>query len=325
MTLMAFVLAMLSIAGCNDEGDDAIPGENEEIEDNSVPPTVVTSEVIEILGTSAICGGEVTEDGGAEVTARGVCWSTDEYPTISDSRTFDENGIGSFTSKITGLKENIRYYVRAYATNEAGTSYGEVKEFITMLGGEYNGYEYVDLGLPSGLKWATCNIGADSPEEYGNYYAWGETRIKESYTEQNCTTWEKQIGDISGNSQYDAARANWGGTWKTPDKSAFDELKKKCEWEWTTQNGVNGYKVIGPNGNYIFFPAAGYRSNTWLLKAGEEGNYWSSQGSFDYNTWDGYVLSWCLHFGFDFNSNAHVYHIWDLFRDDGYPVRPVSY
>ena len=162
------------------------------------------------------------ETGGAEVTARGVCWSTSENPTITDCHTTDGSGTGSYTSNMTGLSARTVYYVRAYATNSEGTSYGSRKSFTTN--GQINGHDFVDLGLPSGLKWATCNVGASSPSEYGNYYAWGEVEPKESYTQENCLTWGQEIGDISGNPQYDAARANWGGTWRMPTKSEFEEL-----------------------------------------------------------------------------------------------------
>ena len=127
---------------------------------------------------------------------------------------------------------------------------------------DYVGHDYVDLGLPSGLKWATCNVGASSPEEYGGYYAWGETTTKSSYDESNSLTsgksvselWLAGIIDDSGNltMQYDAARANWGGSWRMPTKTECQELKDRCVWNWTSQNGHTGYKVVGPNGNSIF-------------------------------------------------------------------------
>ncbi len=142
------------------------------------------------------------------------------------------------------------------------------------ISGTINGHEYVDLGLS--VKWATCNVGASKPEDYGNYYAWGETSTKSSYTESNSKTYGKRMNDIRGNSQYDAARANWGGTWRLPTKAELEELTNKCTWKWTTQNGVKGYKVTGPNGNSIFLPAAGYRYGSSLCRAGEYGDYWSS-------------------------------------------------
>ena len=139
--------------------------------------------------------------------------------------------------------------------------------------GTINGHDYVDLGLS--VKWATCNVGVKSPSDYGNYYAWEETEIKSSYDEDNCATWEKQIGGIAGTSR-DMARVKWGGSWRMPTLDEFEELLDKCTWTWTALNGVNGYKVTGPNGNSIFLPAAGYRYGTSLGLAGELGGYWSS-------------------------------------------------
>ena len=138
-----------------------------------------------------------------------------------------------------------------------------------------NGHEYVDLGLPSGLKWATCNVGADNPEEYGNYYAWGETYTKDEYTDK----FSYIEGDISGNPTYDVAREKWGSTWRLPTKAEFDELRNEnnCKWTWTEQNGVEGYKVTSrKNGNSIFLPAAGWRDGTSLDGQSRSGLYWSS-------------------------------------------------
>ena len=176
---------------------------------------------------------------------------------------------------------------------------------------KYNGHEYVDLGLS--VKWATCNVGANKPEDYGNYYAWGETSTKSSYTESNSKTYGKQMNDIKGNSQYDAARANWGGTWRLPTKAELEELKNKCTWTWTTQNGVNGYKVTGPNGNSIFLPAAGWRYGSSLHYAGSYGNYWSS-APVGYDDSSAYYLY--------FSSDYH--YIDSSRRRRGLSVRPVS-
>ena len=273
---------------------------------------ITTKEVTEIGTTSAICGGEVMDDGGAEVTARGVCWSTSENPTTRDTHTTDGSGTGSYTSNITGLTENTTYYVRAYATNSYGTSYGSQKSFNTASG-QIHGYDYVDLGLSSGLKWATCNVGAISPSEYGNYYAWGEVEPKESYTQQNCVTSGQVIGDISGNPQYDAARANWGSTWRMPTIAEFRELINNCTWTWTSEGGNNGYRVTGPNGNSIFLPAAGRRDGTSLNFAGSYGFYWSSAPN-ESNTHYAYYLY--------FYSDGHGTDCYS--RSDGLSVRPVS-
>ncbi len=179
--------------------------------------------------------------------------------------------------------------------------------------GTINGHEYVDLGLPSGLKWATCNVGASSPTDSGDYFAWGETTTKSTYTQSNSKTTEKEIGDISGNVAYDAARANWGGTWRMPSNTEMQELVDKCTWTWTSKSGINGYLVEGPNDNTIFLPAAGYRYSSSLRNSGSEGKYWSSTP---------YLLSqgaYVLLFG---GSSRYVDYLYD--RASGRPVRAVS-
>ena len=277
-------------------------------------PTVITKEVKEIAACVATSRGEVTFDGNLEVTSRGVCWSTSQNPTINDNKTEDGSGMGSYTSELRNLASQTTYYVRAYAVNEKGVAYGNEMSFTTSpTTGTTNGYDWVDLGLPSGVKWATCNVGADSPEEYGDYFAWGETETKEEYTEENSLTYGEQMSDISGNAQYDAATANWGGSWRMPTYDEMVELKNICTWEWTTQNDVNGYKVIGTNGNSIFLPAAGYRYGSSLYGAGSIGNYWSSapRGSI---TDDAYGLS----FG---SGSLGMYYGG---RVDGRSVRPVT-
>ena len=124
--------------------------------------------------------------------------------------------------------------------------------------GTANGHQYVDLGLPSGILWATSNVGADSMTDCGDYFAWGETSPKSSYTKENSLTYGKILSDISGDSRYDAARANWGGHWRIPTKAEFQELRNHCVWTWTSQDGQDGYLVTSAkNGNSIFLPAGG--------------------------------------------------------------------
>lgn len=135
--------------------------------------------------------------------------------------------------------------------------------------GAANGHQYVDLGLPSGLLWATCNVGADSLSDCGDYFAWGETTPKNSYTSENCLTSGKILSDISGDARYDVARANWGGDWRIPTKAEFQELRNHCVWTWTKQNNIYGYKISSiKNDNSIFIPI-GNNSN-------KHGNYWLS-------------------------------------------------
>ena len=135
--------------------------------------------------------------------------------------------------------------------------------------------EYVDLGLPSGVKWANCNIGSTTPEGYGGFYAWGELETKSEYTEANYRWRGQSLGDISGNPNYDVARALWGADWRIPTLNDYNELMERCTWEWITSNDVAGYRITGPNGNSIFMPAAGECwSNESLV--GRELRYWAS-------------------------------------------------
>ena len=182
-----------------------------------------------------------------------------------------------------------------------------------MWPSDANGHEYVDLGLPSGLKWATCNVGASSPEEYGDYYAWGEVNTKKEYTEDNSFMYGTPIDKISGNPRYDVARAKWGGSWRMPTKADFLELIAKCTWEWTTQGGHKGYKVTGPNGNSIFLPAAGHRDGTETDDAESYGRYWCV-------TLDEYDSRVAYNLNFYSDSSWMTYGY--IYR--GYSVRPVS-
>lgn len=173
--------------------------------------------------------------------------------------------------------------------------------------GNHNGYEYVDLGLS--VKWATCNVGASKPWEYGDYYAWGETETKSDYswktykycrgTDTSMTKYckDSKYGTVDNKTQLDpeddVAHVKWGGSWRMPTKAERDELVDKCEWSWTTQSGVNGYKVTSKkNGNSIFLPAAGYRGGSSHL-AGSYGFYWSSSlyGSYSGNAYGLYFNS----------------------------------
>ncbi len=190
---------------------------------------------------------------------------------------------------------------------------------------------YVDLGLPSGLKWATCNVGANTPEEYGYYFAWGEVEPKTTYdwsTYKYGTSYD-QLTKYCNNSSYgkdgftdnktvldpedDAATVNWGGAWRMPTKAEQDELRNNCTWNWTTQNGVNGYKVTGPNGNSIFLPAAGYMYEGALSSAGSDGDYWSSSLYTDYP-----YYAYVVYFNSDDVGWSHY-----GYRYYGLSVRPV--
>ena len=215
----------------------------------------------------------------------------------------------SFNNGYHGMYNNRRYSGRSVRPVCGGNN-AEPEEPETPETPNANVHEYVDLGLS--VKWATCNVGATSPEEYGNYYAWGEVNTKGTYTEANSLTYGMQMNDITGNTQYDAATANWGGDWRMPTKVEQNELLVYCTWTWTTQNGVNGYNVEGPNGNSIFLPAAGYRSGSSLYGAGVYGGFWNSM-PYGSNSGSAYYL--------DFSSSS-LYMYYD-YRYEGRSVRPV--
>lgn len=164
----------------------------------------------------------------------------------------------------------------------------------TNVSGSYNGHDYVDLGLPSGTKWATCNVGAATPEDYGDYFAWAETTTKTSYEWNNyqyCNHISYELTKYCNNSSYgldgftdnltklqssdDAATANWGGNWRMPTKTEWEELYQKTTSTWTSQNGVEGRLFTANNGNMLFLPAAGKYVFDSNYSIAQEGYYWS--------------------------------------------------
>ncbi|MBQ7945389.1 MAG: InlB B-repeat-containing protein [Bacteroidales bacterium] len=215
-----------------------------------------------------------------------------------------EGGVSQALSTNVFTREGFLFDGWNTAPDGSGTSYSDkqiisVTKELTLYAqwkdapGFENGHDYVDLGLPSGLKWATCNVGATSPEGYGDYFAWGETSPKDNYdwsTYEYCNGSETTLTKYNTKSDYgtvdnkttldlsdDAARANWGGKWRMPTTTEQRELINNCTWTWTTQNGVNGYKGTSKtNGNSLFLPAAGFREGTSVYNVGSLGYYWSS-------------------------------------------------
>lgn len=189
-----------------------------------------------------------------------------------------------------------------------------------------NGHEYVDLGLTSGTLWATMNVGAMYPSDYGGYFAWGEVTEKSTYswsTYKHCNGAENTLTKYNSDATYgsvdnkevldlsdDAARHNRGGSWCMPSQAHFGELYTECIWTWTTQNGVSGYLISSKkNANSIFLPAAGKRP-----KSGNEcGYYWSSDRT------DGSAAALCLHFQSDYVYSSFYY----TQRYEGYSIRPI--
>ena len=266
-------------------------------------------------------------------------------------------GQTSIASKIAGVTDAINDLVAEVnsGNTSAAAALAQIIQKIEDLKGSIGGggttpgggetpstMEYVDLGLPSGLKWAKCNLGASKPSDYGDHYAWGETAPKTDYTwatykwmragksdskyitkytvadGQTGGIWYDSSGNFIGDNKTalvaadDAATANLGSPWRMPTIDEIKELIDKCTWTWTTQDGVNGYQVDGPNGNAIFLPAAGYRDGSVLKDAGSVGSYWSSSLSTTLST---------NARGLRFDSDGRVWYY--VIRFFGFPVRPV--
>lgn len=184
----------------------------------------------------------------------------------------------------------------------------------------------IDLGLS--VKWANMNVGAKYIEDYGDYFAWGETATKEIYDEDTYfdtndggstfTKYNNEGGKTVLDPEDDAAHVNWGGSWRMPTKAEWQELIDNCTWRWTTQNGIKGYKVTsnkeGYTDKFIFLPAAGWRRVSDLYNVGSDGDYWSSSLHGNYSNLARYL---------DFNSGHHRLSYYAFGRDDGLSVRPV--
>lgn len=225
-------------------------------------------------------------------------------------------GQTSIASKIAGVTDAINDLVAEVnsGNTSAAAALAQIIQKLEDLKGSIGGggttpstMEYVDLGLPSGLKWAKCNLGASKPSDYGDFYAWGEIATKTTWAVWEFYKW-MQSGqsewkyitkytiadgeteaiwyDSSGNfigdnittlvAADDAATQQLGSPWRMPTVDEINELLDKCTWTWTTQDGVNGHQVDGPNGNAIFLPATGYISDLFIINRGDLGYYWSS-------------------------------------------------
>jgi len=221
------------------------------------------------------------------------------------------------------ISGNMTYALTLIETGMNNLSNENSSTIATSLYGSINGHDYVDLGLPSKTMWATCNIGAGRPEFNGNYFAWGETSPKSSYEGKNSNTYGKtkeslistdvinSLGDLT--SSYDAASVNWGNEWRMPTKCECDELVSSCKWEWSKSGGVEGYRITGPSGAFIFLPASGYKYQASEKYIGKGGGILSSSLS------DGDAYLYC--YGISFEKNQH--YVYRDLRYEGRAIRPV--
>ena len=193
-------------------------------------------------------------------------------------------GRATTVNLVFGTKQSDGSRTFGYNANGTRVSQSDAKEPVPSA---------VDLGLS--VKWASCNLGASKPEEYGKYYAWaGTTGYASSESHDfswantpycndpsnptNSSSWGRyNTGDATLESSDDAATVNLGGSWRMPTHAEWQELNDNCTWTWISQNGINGYEVSASNGNSIFLPAAGYRNGTSSILVGSYYSYWSSQ------------------------------------------------
>ena len=290
------------------------------LDDNVVETGGIDEETLTVSSRLTIGGGAYSS------LSLGVCYGKTELPTVND-KTVTSNEVDDenyYTVKLVSPGVGTIYY-RAYIIIDGVPHYGVVKSFDNAHGFT-NGHEWIDLDLPSGTKWATCNVGANSPEEYGDYFAWGETTTKSNYswstyfdTDDNGNTFKKYNSN-GGLTELqptdDAATANWGSDWQMPSLAQIKELydSSNTTTERTQVNGVNGRKITSKNnGNSIFLPAAGYRYDANLSRAGSYGGFYWSRSLYTSNADDAYYLR--------FDSDRIG---WDYrYRYYGQSVRPV--
>ena len=286
--------------------------------------TVTTGTATNITENSASLSGSVSGITSDDVA--GIIYGKTSNLSSSNGTIKNTTSKGDFTIAISGLSENTTYYYCAYALVDGIYYYGNIRYFKSKAAttGSLNGYKWVDLGLPSGLKWATYNVGATSETSYGNIYSWGETTQKYSntwgdYKYNNGSSMYSIGSDISGDSRYDVAKSNWGSTWRMPRVAEMEELIKYCTVNWTVRNGIYGYSVVGPNGNSIFLPAAGSSSSDSNNGKGKWGSYWTA------NTCS-YYHAYRLYFdtnSFRLDSNTSLNQP-GCSRSDACSVRPVT-
>ena len=210
----------------------------------------------------------------SDATTQQVSWS---MTARSYELSMDVDGLNC----VIGALADCEATITVRSAYDPSNIYATCKVTVTG-GGSGSTEEAVDLGLPSGLKWRSMNVGASKPEDYGDYFAWGETSPKSSYTNSNYKYGSSDIyGDGIGKkgktliAEDDAATVNVGSDWRTPKFDEWKELKEKCTWTWTTRNGVKGMQVTGPSGKSIFLPAGGCCGSSVTYR-GTQGHYWSA-------------------------------------------------
>lgn len=262
----------------------------------------------------------------------GFIYNDSGYPTIENSIKVYVGKLSyfndeEFITELSGLEYGKTYYYCTYLYNKDGYKYGNVLPLNTknQICPDERHSHMVDLGLPSGTKWACCNVGASSPSEIGGFYAYGETTEKTNYDHTTCRLYNDKLfeaivnayEDISG-TDYDVAYVQWGSKWCMPSKDLMEELIMNCECVQISYGGTTGSLVIGKNGNSIFLPAAGFRVGYEHADMNRRGSYWSST----------YYLRKSDQSEYYFDSPIMLYskdslYLYDLSAQLGLSVRPI--
>ena len=314
---------------------------------NNQDELTVTGEALDVTGYSATLTGYANlpfELGDAEV---GIMH--DKQQSFEDAKKVAATGLdgnNKFTVTATGLEPSTTYYYKSYVQNGMAVKYGAVKSFTTKESTIPSGA--VDLGIVMTrtdgttykLYWAKSNLGENglcaNPEDYGDYYVWGETETKSNYSwstykfRTSGYNWDNvRFSKYNTSSSYgpvdnktildpedDVAHVKLGGNWRMPTVEEWTELRTKCTWTWVQNyngTGINGRLVTATNGNRIFLPAAGYRNDSDLYRVGSNGSYWSSSLNSDFPD-DAYFVRFYSDY-----CNWYYYG-----RYLGFSVRPVS-
>lgn len=278
--------------------------------------------VVNVTSVSVTVEGSVVDDAGLPLTEVGVCWGLQSDPEVGEANTVVGTLLyASFVCEINDLEPNTAYHVRPYAINDAGIGYGN-DEIVLPFD------SYVDLGLPSGTLWATYNVGAETPQDIGDYFAWGEIQPKTYYSDSTyvycngsldqltkyCNITDFGYNGFTDNltillQEDDAATVNWGDDWRIPTNTEWRELFQNVPSVKTRVNGRRGRLFTATNDRSIFLPPTGYYwENEWQSKLSEY--YWtSSVNSYDPE---------CSYFFF-WDPDDYNY----LGRNAGLNVRPV--
>lgn len=257
----------------------------------------------------------------------GVCYSDENSkPTYSDAHKTLGSSMTDYTINIEDVNPGTTYYYRTYVKLLGEVYYDPNVYSITTLNKVINGHKFINLGLPSGLLWAETNVGASTPYADGDYYAWGETETKSSYSLdaykwgslRSPTKYNSSDGKTTLEASDDVATVKWGKECRMPSCAEFQELYNKCDWTWKSNyNGTSGYLVKGPNNQTIFLPASGYRSDGVLYDHGSDGYYWSSSLWVRRHT----ITDCAYHLSFD---SGDIHPSTGGSRCNGRSVRPVA-